>query len=110
MMLESSGYAVVEAGSREECLACLAIHPVDCVLLDINLSGMRDWEVCRRIKDDLATAHITVVIQTVRSAMQDQAEMRRARPDGFLNKPFTRAEVLRVIALAADPALTRTAR
>ena len=55
---------------------------------------MNGWEVCRRIKADPATAHIPVIIQTVRSALQDTTELESTKPDGFLNKPFDKSDLL----------------
>ena len=97
MQLESAGHTVAEAGSGPEGLAFLTTHGADCVLLDINMPGMTGWEVCRRIKADSAMARIPVIIQTVRSAIKDATEMESAQPDGLLNKPFDKSELLAAI-------------
>ena len=97
LLLESAGHTAVEAADGPAGLAYLAAHGADCVLLDINMPGMTGWEVCRRIKADPATAHIPVIIQTVRSMVRDQAQCEAAGPDGFVNKPFDRMELLSVI-------------
>jgi len=97
MLLESAGHTATEAANGLEGLAYLAAHGADCVLLDINMPDMNGWEVCRRIKADPATTQTPVVILTVRSALQDSAELKSARPDGFLNKPFDRAHLFQII-------------
>ncbi len=105
MMLTSAGFAVAEAESGEEGLAYLASQKADCVFLDINMPGLPGWEVCRRIKANPATTHIPVIIQTVRSAVKDEAEFASARPDGFLNKPFQKSDLL----AAMDEAMAKVA-
>ncbi len=94
MLLESAGHTVADAASGEEGLSYLVTHGADCVFLDINMPGMNGWEVCRRIKADPATAKIPVIIQTVRSALQDTTELESTKPDGFLNKPFDKSDLL----------------
>lgn len=94
MLLESAGHTVAKAGRGAEGLAYLAAHHADGVLLDINMPDMIGWEVCRRIKSDPATAQTPVVILTVHSALRETAERERAKADGFVNKPFTKSELL----------------
>jgi CheY-like chemotaxis protein len=97
MLLESAGHTVAAAGNGTDGLAYLAAHGADCVLLDINMPAMTSWEVCRRIKTDPMTAHIPVIIQTVRGAQQESAELESAKPDGFLSKPFGKSELISAI-------------
>ncbi len=97
MLLESEGYTVAEAGNGLAGLACLAADGFDGILLDINMPGMNGWEVCRRIKANPDTAHIPVIILTVRSMLQDQALLEEARPDGFVNKQFAKNDLRKAI-------------
>lgn len=98
MLLESAGFSVAEAACGTDGLAYLAEHGASCVLLDINMpTGMNGYEVCRRIKADPTLNHTPVVMLTVRSMLRDREEIEEARPDGFVNKPFSKDERLQAI-------------
>jgi PAS domain S-box-containing protein len=60
-VLAQAGYHVLEAGTGEEALALAASRQPNLIVLDVNLPGIDGLEVCRRIKQDRDTAHITVL-------------------------------------------------
>lgn len=87
-------YEVVSAASGAEALEAAAQWSPDVILLDVMMPGMDGYEVCRRLKQDAATAHIPVVMVT---ALMDAAERVRgleAGADDFLSKPVDDATLL----------------
>ena len=92
-VLEPRGYRVVSAESGERALELLAEDPPDVVLLDIVMPGMDGYEVCRRIRDDQATAVLPVVMITA-SGEQEKLRATEAGADDFVTKPFDQAELL----------------
>jgi adenylate cyclase len=92
-VLEPRGYRVVSAESGEQALHLLADDPPDVVLLDIVMPGMDGYEVCRRIRDDEATAVLPVVMITA-SGEQEKLRATEAGADDFVTKPFDQAELL----------------
>jgi adenylate cyclase len=63
-VLSPRGYRVLTAGSGQEALDLLKKHEPDLVLLDIVMPGLDGYEVCRRIRDEPATAFLPVVMIT----------------------------------------------
>ena len=92
-VLGSQGYTVIPAASGAEALALVDQELPDLVLLDILMPGMDGYEVCRRLRDQPATAHLPVIMITA-SETKDKVKGLDAGADDFLAKPFDQAELL----------------
>jgi adenylate cyclase len=99
-VLSPRGYRVVTASSGEEALKSLSESVPDLVLLDIVMPGIDGYAVCRRIRDNPATAFLPVVMITA-SGDQEKVSSIRAGADDFVSKPINQGElVARVASLA----------
>ncbi len=87
------GYQVLTASSGEEALAILGEEQPHVVLLDIMMPGMDGYEVCRRMREQPATAYLPVVMITA-SDTQEKVRAIEAGADDFVTKPFDQAELL----------------
>lgn len=78
---------VETADCAEAGLACLATHPFDIVLLDLDMPGMGGFEMIRRVRADAALRHLPIIIVTGR---EDIVSIDRAYDLGatsFVTKP-----------------------
>jgi CheY-like chemotaxis protein len=70
----------------------------DLVILDIRLPDIPGYEVCRRIKQDPATAHIAVLQVSAFIGEQGKAAAFAAGADALLTHPIDPAVLLDVVA------------
>ncbi|MCB9988420.1 MAG: PleD family two-component system response regulator [Rhodospirillales bacterium] len=85
--LSSEYYDVLTATSGEEALRKVESDRPDIVLLDVMMPGMDGFEVCKRIKENPAAAHIPVVMVTALTDNVDRVRGLEAGADDFLSKP-----------------------
>ena len=84
----SGRYRVATARNGQEAADVLAARGADLVVSDVMMPVMDGYTLCRRIKSQVETGHIPVIMLT---AMQDEADRVRcyeAGADGYLTKPF----------------------
>ena len=96
-LLASLGYSVVEAGDGVEALAVVEQNSVTAILMDVLMPRMDGFEVCRRVKDDPATAHIPVVLVTSLTGHVQRRQGMEAGADEFVTKPVVVADLLSVL-------------
>jgi two-component system, NtrC family, sensor kinase len=86
LLLEEQGWQVSIRGTAEAALAALAEPLPSLILVDYNLPGMRGDEFCRRIRMNLNTRGIPLLIMT--SSAPDTAEIQslESGADGYVSK------------------------
>jgi len=92
-LLTAKGYAVTSAANGEEALASIAAGTPDLVLLDVMMPGISGYEVCRKIRENPATALLPVVMVTSLDPNQERIKGIEAGADDFLSKPVNQAEL-----------------
>jgi phosphate regulon transcriptional regulator PhoB len=92
--LQRDGYEVTSAGSGEEALARVRQSPPDLVVLDLMLPAMSGLEVCRRIRQEQATATLPIVMLTAKADEVDRVVGLELGADDYVVKPFSPKELL----------------
>jgi adenylate cyclase len=93
-VLQARGYAVLTAANGAEALARTERDAPDLVLLDVMMPGMSGYDVCRKIRENPATAMLPVVMVTALDPAQERVKGIEAGADDFLTKPIHQPEVL----------------
>ena len=81
-------YVVVNKYSAESALESITDIKPDIVLSDVIMGEMNGYELCRRLKADLMTCHIPVVLITAKSQMSEQVEGLGCGANAYVTKPF----------------------
>jgi len=99
--LTKEGYDVVVAPTGSDALKqAREVHP-DLVLLDIMVPQLNGWEVCRRLKQDVETKNIPVIMVTGRVEEGDKVLGFEMGADDYVTKPFSPRELLARIRAVA---------
>ena len=99
--LSAEYFEVLTATSGPEAIAICEKGQCDIVLLDVMMPGMDGFEVCGRLKGQIATAHLPIVLVTALDQPADRVRGLEAGADDFLTKPIDElALIARVRSLA----------
>ena len=97
LILESAGHEVMARDNAVDGMeAARELHP-DLILMDIQLPGMDGLEATRRLKADRSTIDIPVIALTAFAMRDDAQRMHAAGCDGYIAKPYRRAELVRAV-------------
>ncbi len=92
--LMASDYTVINASDGKEGLRLAAKYIPDLVISDVMMPVMDGLELCRRVKGEVSTSHIPVLLLTACSMDEQRVQGYDSGADGYLAKPFN-AAVLR---------------
>jgi DNA-binding response OmpR family regulator len=72
LQLGNQGYKVRQAGTGNAALRQVADKPPDLILLDVNLPDLAGWEICARLKAEVRTQVIPIIILTALDSTRDR--------------------------------------
>lgn len=107
--LQREGFVALEVVSGAECLRLAGENPVDVILLDLMMPEMDGFQVCRKLKENPATAEIPIIMITARDDLDARAEGMRLGVSDFLAKPVFRRQLASRIRAQLDMAATARA-
>jgi len=96
-MLGPDGPEVLEATDGRHALQVLAVHAVDCIISDWNMPRMTGIDLLRRVRNDSALVNTPFVMVTAEALAANLAEAATAQVSSYLIKPFTAADLRRII-------------
>ncbi len=89
----SRSYRVSTAADGEDCLRKLPSLSPDIIVCDVMMPKMNGFELTRRIKENLETSHIPVILLSARMSEDIRTKGYDCGADSYLSKPF-RMEML----------------
>jgi cyclic di-GMP phosphodiesterase len=92
-LLSREGHHISIVGNGEDVLRTCATNPPDLVLVDLVAPRGHGFDVCRKLKEQISTRLIPVVIVTSQADRQDRLDGINAGADDFVGKPFDAAEL-----------------
>jgi twitching motility two-component system response regulator PilG len=97
LTLQKHGYHVVEALDGEDALDLARRRTPDLVLLDTHMPGLDGFAVCKKLRQDPATARTPIVLLGGRDGFLDRMRGRMAGSDRQVAKPFQPDALVRVV-------------
>ncbi len=84
----SDEYKVVDASDGGAALKVVESEDIDVVICDVMMPVMDGVEFCRRMKSDINTSHIPVILLTAKAMQEDECHGLESGADDYLTKPF----------------------
>lgn len=92
-----SRYHVLTAANGEEALQKLHIQDVDLIVSDVMMAPMDGFELCRRVKENIETSHIPIVLLTALTLDSAKIKGMESGADSYIEKPFSMDYLLHVV-------------
>ncbi|HEX7370264.1 MAG TPA: response regulator [Rhodanobacteraceae bacterium] len=96
-MLAQDGYEVLKAEDGENAVEIAQTQFPDLIFLDIVLPGISGFAVLRSLRRDSRTRTTPIIMMSGNQQATEQFYVQRFGADGFVKKPFGRADVFHAI-------------
>ncbi|MEN8202533.1 MAG: two-component regulator propeller domain-containing protein [Bacteroidota bacterium] len=91
-------YQIDEAPDGELGLEMALKNEYDLIISDVVMPQLSGTEMCKRIKTNIKTSHIMVILLTAKSDIYSELEGYETGADSFIGKPFLPRQLTTVIA------------
>ena len=85
----SPTYIVIEAENGKEGFGMALKNNPDIIISDIMMPVMDGIELCRKLKTDIKTSHIPIILLTAKAGIESRIEGLDTGADAYIAKPFT---------------------
>lgn len=92
-VLSNWGYDVYISVDGFEVFSLACKYNPDVILLDVMLPGMNGFEVCKKLKNNISTKNIPIIMLTVLNEVEDRIRGFNVGADVFLSKPIIYQEL-----------------
>ncbi|MGD1910201.1 MAG: response regulator [Rivularia sp. (in: cyanobacteria)] len=95
--LDEENFSVVMINDPVKALMQILRSKPDLILLDVEMPNLDGYELCSLLRRHSAFKSIPIVMVTGRTGIIDRAKAKMVRASGYLTKPFTQSELLKVV-------------
>lgn len=93
----NKSFDLIEASDGNEAILKAQEESPDLILLDVMMPHLSGFEVCERLKNDIKTKKIIIVMLTAKGQQADRDWAISVGTDYFLTKPFSPMELFNLI-------------
>jgi CheY-like chemotaxis protein len=97
LKLKNAGYRVLTARDGQEALEIAQQEKPDLLITDYHMPQLSGIELCRKLKQDPATAHIPAIMLTARGYELEPADTEQSGILRMLSKPFSPRHLLSTV-------------
>lgn len=83
-----SSYNIIFASNGVEALSIIAQQDFDVIISDVMMPEMDGITLCDKIKRNIETSHIPVILLTAKSSIESKLEGLQIGADSYISKPF----------------------
>lgn len=94
LVLAEEDFEIMSVGNGEDALKVLTTFMPEVVLADIEMPKMNGYQLCEKIKQNPATAHVPVILLAGAFEPVDDAVARKVGADDSVIKPFESQELI----------------
>jgi two-component system, chemotaxis family, response regulator PixG len=95
--LENESFSVITIDDPLKAVMSIIRHKPDLILLDLNMAGIDGYELCRIIRNNSIFKNTPIIFVTGNKGLVDKVKANLVGASGYLTKPFTRAELLKLV-------------
>lgn len=96
-LLDTQIFSVIGVDDPLKALMQILRSKPDLILLDISMPQLNGYELCTMLRRHANFATTPVVMLSARTGLVDKARARMVKASGYLTKPFTQAQLLKVV-------------
>jgi YesN/AraC family two-component response regulator len=82
-------YQIIEASNGKEGLEMAIRNNPEIIITDVIMPLMDGVEMCQKLKEDIRTSHIPIILLTARSSVENKIEGLETGADAYIEKPFS---------------------
>jgi twitching motility two-component system response regulator PilH len=96
-LISQLGITVTLANCADEAMSQIAQQVPDLVVLDVVMPGLNGFELCRKIRANVATEKVPVILCSSKDQEFDRFWGLRQGATGYITKPFAPQELIAVV-------------